>query len=87
MDKQVSRQIANMKKRNMTEKATGKRDVNSHTELLAIKELPDTKVLGNLHASREWVKVLGPVFPTVRGPGGAPWGDCQEPRTGRDGYL
>ena len=26
-----------------------------------------------------------PVFPTVRGPGGAPRGDCQEPRTGRDG--
>jgi len=27
------------------------------------------------------------VFPTVRGPGGAPRGYCQEPRTGRDGYL
>ena len=25
------------------------------------------------------------VFSTVRGPGGAPRGDCQEPRTGRDG--
>ena len=48
-----------MKKRNMTEKATGKRDVNSHTELLAIKELSNTKVLGNLHASREWVQVTG----------------------------
>ena len=27
------------------------------------------------------------VFSTVRGPGGAPRGDCQEPRTGRDGKL
>ena len=26
-----------------------------------------------------------PVFATVRGPGGAPREDCQEPRTGRDG--
>ena len=28
---------------------------------------------------------IGAVFPTVQGPGGAPRGDCQEPRTGRDG--
>jgi len=25
------------------------------------------------------------VFPAVPGPGGAPWGNCQEPRTGWDG--
>ena len=27
------------------------------------------------------------MFPRILGPGGAPRGDCQEPRTGRDGYL
>jgi len=35
--------------------------------------------------SRNPVKYVKSVFPTVRGPGRDPRRDCQEPRTGRDG--
>ena len=46
---------------------------------------PEEDVITYLCARLDEDQTSDAVFATVRGPGGAPRGDCQEPRTGRDG--